>query len=438
MARQLRGDERGASFVVTAIALTVLMGFSGLAVDLVMWQVAKRDMQGVADQAALAAATAFRNAEETGALGDSPTAQNAAYATAIQSGYPASTVTLTPYNSPVGGACTAHGCLQVTITQPQQRYFTGMFLTSNVNVSVSAVGTCNGCANGTFTVTSNGGSPCVMALNPGGNGIGTITASGNPVLSLTKCNLYNNSSNTSATILNGGAVIEGCSATNACGSRAFLAQSDVPSGSIDIPIVTNASPAPDPYANLVAPTVASGSCNGAGALPKLSSTSTPGGTYCAPANNAAVVLTPGVYNIIGGFDLAGSSGTNITGAGVTFYIKGGGTINGNSSLGIQAPLTGPYAGVALWYGDNSAVTYDGTNTAAFQGAIYDPTGTVTYGGTNATGATCTRLIAASIDLHGTPNGSFDNSGCPTVAGPVLTQSGVTGGTLYSGAPMLIQ
>ena len=28
MARQLRGDERGASFVVTAIALTVLMGFS--------------------------------------------------------------------------------------------------------------------------------------------------------------------------------------------------------------------------------------------------------------------------------------------------------------------------------------------------------------------------------------------------------------------------
>src|SRR5216684_5156993 len=380
MARKLRGDERGASFIVTAIALTVLMGFSGLAIDVVMWEVAKRDMQGVADQAALAAATAFRNAEETGALRDSPTAQNAAYATAMQSGYPASSVTLTPYNSPVGGTCTAHGCLQVTITQAQQRYFTGMFLTANVNVSVSAVGTCNGCANGTFTVSSNGGSPCVMALAPAGSGIGTITASGNPVLSLTKCNLYNNSSNTSATILNGGAVIEGCSATNACGSRAFLAQSDVPSGAIDIPIVTSASPAPDPYANLVPPTVASGSCHGGGALPTLSSTSTPGGTYCAPINNAGVVLSPGVYSIIGGFDLAGSTGTNITGAGVTLYIKGGGTINGTSKLGIQAPTTGPYAGVALWYGDNQAVTYDGTNTAAFSGAIYDPAGTVTWGG----------------------------------------------------------
>src|SRR5216684_3457201 len=154
MARKLRGDERGASFVVTAIALTVLMGFSGLAVDVVMWEVAKRDMQGVVDQAALAAATAFRNAGETTALGDSPTAQNAAYATAIQSGYPASSVAVAPFNN--GGTCTNNGCLQVTIAQPQQRYFTGIFLTSDVNVTVSAVGTCNGCGNGSFTVSSTG------------------------------------------------------------------------------------------------------------------------------------------------------------------------------------------------------------------------------------------------------------------------------------------
>src|ERR1700704_5320375 len=103
MAGKLRADQHGASFVVTALAITVLMGFSGLAIDVAMWELNKSVMQGVADQAALGAATAFRNAEETGALGDSQTARDAAYATVMQSGFLASAVTLTPYNSAVGG-----------------------------------------------------------------------------------------------------------------------------------------------------------------------------------------------------------------------------------------------------------------------------------------------------------------------------------------------
>src|SRR5579864_6094916 len=316
MARKLGADQRGVSGIVTALALAALLGFSGLAIDVVMWESNQRAMQGAADQAALGAATAFRNIGETGALGDSSTAKNAAYATVIQSGYPADSVTVAPYND--GSTCTNDGCIKVTIAQAQQRYFTGIFLTSAVNVSVSAVGTCNGCGNGTFNSSSTGGDGCVMALDASGSGV--ITASGNPVLSLTKCNLYNNSPNTSATILNGGALIEGCSASNACGSKAFLAQPDMPAGNIDIPIVTNASPAPDPYANLVPPTPASGTCNGHDALPALSSTSVPGGTYCAPANNDTVNLAAGTYNIIGGFDTQGT--TTITGTGVTLYVKG--------------------------------------------------------------------------------------------------------------------
>src|SRR5712691_9550964 len=96
MVHKLRADQRGAAFVVTAVAITVLMGFAGLAIDVAMWEVNKTVMQGVADQAALGAATAFRNANETGSLGDSATAQNAAYATVMQSGYPTSAVILTP------------------------------------------------------------------------------------------------------------------------------------------------------------------------------------------------------------------------------------------------------------------------------------------------------------------------------------------------------
>src|SRR5439155_9332037 len=130
-------------------------------------------------------------------------------------------------------------------------------------------------------------------------------------LSLNKCNLYNNSPNTSATVLNGGAVIEGCTAIDACGSKAFLAQPDVPSGNIDIPIITGAAPAPDPYANLTPPTVASFACNAHPSFPQLSSASTPGGTYTAPANNDTVNLSPGTYNVVGGLDV--HAGTTISG-----------------------------------------------------------------------------------------------------------------------------
>jgi Flp pilus assembly protein TadG len=438
MARKLRADERGVSGLVTAIALTALMGFTGLAIDVVMWEVSQRSMQGAADQAALAAATAYRNNGETAALGASPTAQNAAYATAIQSGYPVASatgsVTVTPYNN--GGTCTNNGCIQVTITQAQQRYFTGIFLSSDVNTSVSAVGTCNGCGNGSFTVSSTGGDPCVMALDASGAGV--ITASGNPTMSLTSCNLYNNSPNTSATILNGGAVIEGCTLTNACGSKAFLAQPDDP-GTLNLPVVTSASPAPDPYANVVPPTPASPCISSFPANPVPSGTYCPGniGGSCGSCGANVTFADNAVIIITGGLSLKGNS--TLSGTGVMLYVVGGASsIDANSTMAISAPTTGPYAGLAVWFGDSSSVTWNGGNSASFKGAIYAPTANVNYKGNAASASTCTRLIAAAITLSGTVTASFDNSGCPSVTGPVLTQSGVTGGTQYTGSPMLVQ
>jgi Flp pilus assembly protein TadG len=430
VARKLRADERGVSFIVTAVALAALVGFSGLAIDAVMWEANQRSMQGAADQAALAAANAYRNAGETTALGDSTTAQNAAYAVAIQSGYPAASVTLAAFNN--GSTCTNDGCLQVTIAQQQQRYFTGIFLTSNVNVSVSAVGTCSGCGNGSFNVSSTGGDPCVMALDASGSGV--ITASGNPTMSLTQCNLYNNSPNTSATILNGAAVIEGCSALNACGSKAFLSQPDNPSGNIDIPVVTSAAPAPDPYAGMVAPTPASSCISSFPAQPP----NVPSGTYCpGNINNQSVTFATGSTIIItGGLSTKGNS--TLACGGCTLYVLGGGSINANSTVSITAPTTGPYAGMAVWFGDSSDVTWNGANSSSFVGAIYAPTATVKYAGNAASGSTCTRLVSAAITLDGTSTASFDNSGCPSVSGPVLTQSGVPGGNQYTGSPMLVQ
>jgi Flp pilus assembly protein TadG len=428
VARRLSADDRGVSAIIMALALTVLVGVSGLAIDVVSWEVNQRDLQGAADQAALAGPTAFRNAAETQALGDSPTAINAAYATAIQSGYPASGVSVAAYNN--GTTCTNDGCLRVTITQQQPQYFTTIFLRGPVTASASAIATCKGCSNGAYDIQSNGGDACVMALDASGNGV--ITASGTPVLGLTNCNLYNDSPDTDATILNGGATIQGCSATNACGSQAFLAQPDAPSGYIDIPVTTNAAPAPNPFANVTAPTPASTCTSSFPANP------VPSGTYCpGTINNQSVTFASGATIIItGGLSTKGNSSLN--GNGVLLYVQGGGSINANSTVAISAPTSGPYAGIALWFDGTSSATYNGANTSSFSGAIYAPSTTVTYEGNASSASTCTRLIAASIALAGNSTANFVNTTCPNVVGPVASASGVSGSTVYAGAPMLIQ
>jgi len=435
LARRLAADRRGVSGLVTALAATALLGFAGLAIDVIMWEVNLRTMQGAADQAALAGATAYRNASQTTALGVNATAVNAAYATAIRSGYPADAVSVTAFNN--GSTCTNNGCLQVTITQAQPRYFTGIFLQQAPTASAGAVGTCNGCGNGAFNFPSNGGSPCVMALEASGRGV--VTATGNPTLTLNACYLYNNSPDTNATIVNGQGVIQGTE------SQAFLAQPNVPSGSILVPVVTSSSPAPDPYAGLTPPTVSLPCQN----LP-VPPINVPSGTYCGgnKFQNKVITFADGAIIVItGGLDLH-SGVTSLTGTNVTLYVQSDGsnaqasTINATTTINITSPgggsPTGPYAGIALWFAGASPVTYAGVNGATYKGAIYAPDAEVTYTGNIGSGSTCVRLIASSITLDGGADATFDNSGCPSVVGPARVASGVSGTTPYTGAPMLIQ
>lgn len=429
--RRLAADQRGVSAIVTALALTGILGCCGLATDAVMWQVNNRTMQGAADQAALAGVTAYRNAGETDSVGNSTTAVDAAYATAIQNGYPASAITVAAFNN--GTTCTNNGCLKVTITEQEPRYFSAIFIRGGVTQAVGAVATCQGCGNGFIDEGSNGGEACVMALDPGGKGV--ISVSGSPTLSLQNCNLYNNSVTTDATIVSGKATIQGCSATDTCGSQAFLAQPNNPGDSgIDIPVTTGAAPAPDPLANLTRPIVDSSGC--ISSFPVANPV--PSGTYCPGiidnmtvtfADNSVIVIT-------GGLNTKGNS--KLACNGCMLYVLGGGSINANSTMSISSPTSGQYAGVAVWFGDTNAVTWNGGNSSSFSGTIYAPASAVTYSGNAASASTCTRLISGSLSLSGTSTANFDNTTCPQVTGPVLSNSGTSGSTATTGTPVLVQ
>lgn len=61
----LRKDEQGSVMVIVAIAMVVLMGFTGLAVDYGAMAMTRQDLQNAADAAALAAGQVRMNGEDT-------------------------------------------------------------------------------------------------------------------------------------------------------------------------------------------------------------------------------------------------------------------------------------------------------------------------------------------------------------------------------------
>jgi hypothetical protein len=64
----VRRDERGQAFVLTVVVLAMLMGMAALVLDVGHWYRSKRDLQAVADSAALAGAQALPDDPATAAL----------------------------------------------------------------------------------------------------------------------------------------------------------------------------------------------------------------------------------------------------------------------------------------------------------------------------------------------------------------------------------
>ena len=165
--RRVSADRRGAIAVITALAATALMGFTGLAVDVALWELTKNKMQGAADQAAIGAVVAY-----LAGGGDSTTAQAKAITASYgftdgQSGVTVSVNPITP--SPTG----YDAAYTVTITQPQTLYFSSLF------ISATTVG-----ATAEAATVSNG--PCILTL---GSGSKTFVASGGSTVTLTNCDL---------------------------------------------------------------------------------------------------------------------------------------------------------------------------------------------------------------------------------------------------------
>jgi Flp pilus assembly protein TadG len=145
--RSLRADERGNAAIITAMSALPLMGLAGLATDSAVWEINKRNMQGAADQAALAAVVAY---QAGGGSDPASTAKGVASQFGFTDGVNGASVTVTNVNPSPTGYDAAY---TVAISQPQAQYFSASFLSAPTASAKAMAG-----------ATSNG--PCVLALNP--------------------------------------------------------------------------------------------------------------------------------------------------------------------------------------------------------------------------------------------------------------------------------
>lgn len=179
-------DEGGQTLVLTALCTTVLIGFTGLAVDVGVAYRAKRNLQTAADDAAIAAALNYQYV-----LNGDPTA--AAKAAAAKNGVSGSNVTV--LSSPTTGYHQGLGFFEVRIVQPQVAFLAAVLKMPQINVGARAVA-------GVTPASS-----CMYVLNT--KDADSFKIKGNATVTTTGCGIQVNSTSTEAFCDGGSATIAG-------------------------------------------------------------------------------------------------------------------------------------------------------------------------------------------------------------------------------------
>jgi Flp pilus assembly protein TadG len=383
-------DRRASVAAVTGLVVPVLVGFAGLGTEVGLWLYARQSMQGAADSAAIGAANAVFAGTTSRAL---PEAAAAAAKYGFVDGQGGVGVTVN--RPPASGNFTANSsAVEVIIAQPQSRLFSAMFLSDDVTVRARAV-----------AVSGNQGNACILALDP--NAKGALTTSGTASVTLNGCSLAVNSTDPSAALLTQGSSIITADSARIVGGVTSSNNSQLVTAK---GVITGAAATADPYAALAMPPA--GSCDQTKFTAKNTVTLSPG-VFCGGLKlnaGANVTLSPGTYVIDGGsFDVAG--GATISGNGVTIVFTGSlstgyatATINGGATVNLTAPTTGAFAGVAMFADRNepagSSFGFNGGSAQNITGAVYVPSGSVTYTGGAVSGAPCTQLVARTINFGG--------------------------------------
>lgn len=366
-------DESGQAIIFTAMCMTVLIGFAGLAIDVGLLFRAKRHAQAAADAAAIAGATNFLY---NGALSSAQTAGKAASAlNGITDGVGGATVSISepPADGPNAGST---GFVEAIVTQPNPTIFMAAFggflgngLFGKVTVGARAV-----------AGTPGPSDDCVIITNP--TAADAMELQGSFTVNAAKCGVVVDS--------NSGDALQ---FTGAGGS---LTAGSISVHGTDGGQTGDATPAPTLHAAPVSdPLQLEGPVPPGGCTTTNSSTSITG-NFAGPGAGNSVCFTKavtlnnvnlgnGIYVFENGVTLSGSVATTNTmvtvdgtptPSGATLDIYSGGvSINTGTTLNLTAPVTGSTKGIALMEPPTNSSEIQiqkGDASGSLTGIIYAP------------------------------------------------------------------
>ena len=399
-------DRSGGVAIMAALLMPVLVLGMGLGAETGYQYMTQRNLQNAADLAAHAGGVRLRAGDAKAAI------VAAALHVATDSGFVPAMGTFALNTPPTKGASAGSTrSVEVLLTRNQPRFFSAVVINTPILIGARAVA----------TVAPSVSAACVLALSP--TAPRAVSIDGSTNVSLLGCDVASNSNASDAFwMANSSANL----ATNCVFSvGGAVSSSNLQLGGCDAP-KENQQVIRDPYAGIAEP-----STN----IPCETNTSgtvfTP--AYAHPSGVMAmricggldirkqVTFKPGLYIIDGGdltlngIDSASTVDAGLTVQGATFFLTGNGTLKltGNGSLNLQAPTTGPYAGILIFGSrSQSGLTYSiqGNTGSTTQGAIYVPTSAITFSGNSSTTNGCTQIIGLTVEFTGS---STLRSSCTT-------------------------
>ena len=375
--------------IATATTLPVLVGFAGLGVETGYWYFEQRRMQAAADVAAYAGTVVARAGGTGNAIVQAATTE------AGISGFKSAAGSIVVNWPPTTGDHMNARAVEVLIRQDYERIFLTRFAGDSVTVSVRAV-----------SAFEQPMAACLLALDELAGEALRLTGSARA--HFTGCTLMSNSLADDAASIEGSADLTAPCVNSSGGisDRAGVTLTECPAPRSHMPR------AEDPYADLPAPDT-SGSCSsvpGGNGATTLSP-----GKYCGGmALKGDVTLEPGVYVVSGG-TLRINANSNVSGAGVTFYLTDGAGVhmNGAADIALSAPTSGTYRDVLFFGGDNALggdVLFNGSAGSTLDGAVYFPQQAVEMRGSFGGSGGCTRIVAQSIEISGSADFVSDCTG----------------------------
>lgn len=415
LARKLWRAEQGATAVAWAIALPMLGGAVALGVDVGNWYLARRSLQTATDIAAIDAGYHLNSTVTQAIL------LAAANHSLSGNGYTLpGNLTVTVHYPPTSGTYSGNtNAVEVITSQPQSRYFSRMFMSSDPSVGARAV-----------SVRQPAGSACVLALNPTADN--ALKFQGNTTINLSNCTGASNSSSASSAVLLSGSSVVSATSIYAVGgvSQGGASQLTTSSG-----VLTGGSPISDPYALVGISNYVGCSYNNYNA--KNTTVLSPG-VYCnglSFAANSTTTLSAGTYIIDRG-DFKINNNATVTGNGVTIILTSSTssnyatvTINGGATVNLSAPTTGTYAGMLMYqdrnapYASSNSNKLNGGATMSLVGAVYFPSQGVQFSGNSSNNSgSCTKIVADTVTFIGN---SYLNNNCPNSVTDITTQGKVS-------------